>query len=186
VKKELVTNFFGKKISENKCFEEKVNFYYSFFYCNEDVSLDNINFEFKRSNGNITFKLDYNDLTKVYNGKKYLLIIFDQLLSFYDIYIGLPLLKKYDFIFEQDKKIMGFYEFKVDFKEGEIDDDEKSKKDDRKIVPGKKNYNLYIIIVVFFSFLLILYFIFIMYRKSRRKKKGFFEEEVDYEEFDKI
>ena len=186
VKKELVRDFFGKKISENKCFEEKINNYYSFFYCNEDVNLDKINFEFKRPNGNITFKLDYNDLTKVYNGKKYLLIIFDQLLSFYDIYIGLPLLKKYDFIFEQDKKIMGFYEFKVDFKEGEIDDDEKSKKDDRKIVPGKKNYNLYIIIVVFFSFLLILYFIFIMYRKSRRKKKGFFEEEVDYEEFDKI
>ena len=204
LRNEFYNRFFDKLIQENKCFEGIINNFY-FFYCNEDINLDFVYLYFTNPN-NIKFKLDYNDLIKVYNGKKYLLILFNQFYSSKKIYIGLPLLKKYDFIFDQDKKIMGFYNFKIDNKDDNIDDKKKkddndeyiddednkeidNKKNEKKIYPGyedKVHNKLYLVFLLLFLILIILYCIFISYRRNRRKKNKFYRKEFEYEEFDKI
>ena len=191
---EIYNRFLKKLINEKQCFEGK--FYnYNYLYCNEETNLDFIYLNFT-SPTKITFKLDYNDLIKVYNGKKYLLILFHPLYSSNNIYIGLPLLKKYDLIFDQDKKIMGFYNFKIDTKDDYIDDEKKkddkevdNKKKEKKINPGEEdkfNSKLYFVILLLILLLIILYCIFIIYRRNRRKKNKYYEKDFEYEEFDKI
>ena len=162
----LFNIFFELKIREGKCFEECFDNNYYFFYCNEDVSLEFIHFDFKRSNGNITFTLDYNDLTKVYNGKRYLLILFNKLISTTSFFVGLPLLKKYDFMFQQDTKIMGFYNFKID------SEDDIKKNNLKKIYP--------LILAFIFIYFGVYFYI------NLKRKKGKNQEKCEYEEMREI
>ena len=208
LKNEIYHRYFNKLINDQKCFEGNIFNYYFFFYCNEETNLDFVYLNFTNPT-KMKFELDYNDLIKVYNKKKYLLILFNHILPPKHIYIGLPLLKKYDLIFDQDKKIMGFYNFKIDNKDDYIDDDkkkddnddyidEKEKKDDKetdnkkskkKIYPDDENNinpKFYFVFLLFFLILIILYCVFIFYRRNRRKKNKLYQTDFEYEEFDKI
>ena len=96
-------------------------------------------------------------------------MVFDKNLKSDTIYLGIPFLKKYDIIFDQDKRHSGFYNFKFDFKE-----DEKEEKNDKKIIPEqfKVNYlwKKISLIIMFLIILLFIYILFYLYRDIRRKQ----------------
>ena len=73
LKNEIYHRYFNKLINDQKCFEGNIFNYYFFFYCNEETNLDFVYLNFTNPT-KMKFELDYNDLIKVYNKKKYLLI----------------------------------------------------------------------------------------------------------------
>ena len=194
--KDEISRNLKQSISRKKCYEDTIKIY-NFFYCDEDVNLDFLNFNLTNAH-NIRIKLNYKDLTKVYNGKRYILILFNNLFSSYELHIGLPLLKKYDLIFDQDKKIIGFYNFKIDYKDDYDDEDEKEKekddankkKEEKKIFPedeNKVNYKLYFVFLLVFLISVILYCFFTFYRQNKRKRRNrLHKKDFEYEIFEKI
>ena len=111
----LNKHFFEKGEYAKYCKEEKINSYYV-KYCEEKVIKDfkNISFVlpviFNDNNQSNILEFDYNDLfikapgnTNLY----YFQIIFEE--NFYSWKLGRPLFKKYPAIFDQDKRIFGFY-----------------------------------------------------------------------------
>ena len=109
-------NFFNKYIKENRCFvgrikgdEVKVTGF-KYYYCNEDVNISdmkNLTFFSKDLNSNFTF--NYKDLFYNFNGKNYFLVIFPWYMGI-QWRLGLPFFKKYEFVFNSDKKIIGVYD----------------------------------------------------------------------------
>ena len=113
LKKNLVKNFFGV----NNCNKKQINDY-DIFYCTKDAlknfkpiifklqskycpTITNANFEFTADD---LFIKDNND-----NDKYYFQIIFNTDGLFHNWVFGKPLFKKYQMVFDQDKKTYGFY-----------------------------------------------------------------------------
>ena len=116
-RKKIKELFFGQLFNESKCFKEKKYdekeemYIEHYYYCDINQNIDyskfpSIKFEF--NNPKLIFELTYKDLFKEINGKKYLTII----LKKYDDekwILGDIFLKKYNLIFNNDKKEIGFY-----------------------------------------------------------------------------
>ena len=113
LKKNLEKNFFGV----NNCNKKQINDY-DIFYCTKDAlknfkpiifklqskycpTITNANFEFTADD---LFIKDNND-----NDKYYFQIIFNTDGLFHNWIFGKPLFKKYQMVFDQDKKTYGFY-----------------------------------------------------------------------------
>jgi len=113
LKKNLEKNFFGV----NNCNKKQINDY-DIFYCTKDAlknfkpiifklqskycpTITNANFEFTADD---LFIKDNND-----NDKYYFQIIFHTDGLFHNWVFGKPLFKKYQMVFDQDKKTYGFY-----------------------------------------------------------------------------
>ena len=113
LKKNLENNFFGV----NNCNKKQINDY-DIFYCTKDAlknfkpiifklqskycpTITNANFEFTADD---LFIKDNND-----NDKYYFQIIFNTDGLFHNWVFGKPLFKKYQMVFDQDKKTYGFY-----------------------------------------------------------------------------
>ena len=119
---------FNKKIKEKKCYEVKKK--YIFYYCDDDAELEIPSLYFSNKRANISFQLEQNDLLYYYNDKQYFLIIFDlNDPTNNNIFLGYPFLKKYDMIFNIDKRHVGFYDFKINFDENEEQKKEKKEKE---------------------------------------------------------
>lgn len=181
IKKNIASKYFEEKISEGKCYEGYQS--YSFYYCDIDAKIEgNFLFEFKKTN--TIFTLTSEDLTLIYNNKKYFLIGFGNIVPQDEIYLGYPFFRKYDIIFNQDKRIAGFYNFKIDkkTKNNKSQSEEKYQNEDDEVNKAKKNLffqKLAIIILSIFCVLLFLYFIFYIYRAIKRKTKGKLMEELN-------
>ena len=110
-----------------------------------------------------------------YNNKNYLLIGFRTDIQKQDIYLGYPFFRKYDVIFNQDKRIVGFYIFKLGKKQKVEEEDIIEEKSDLPEIKWKKTNifwkKVFIGILIIFSILL-LYFLFYIYRQIKRKTKG--------------
>ena len=105
--------FFEEKIKEGKCFENYlINTYY---YCSKDINIDIGEFKFEIKKSGIYFSLDSNDLFREYNNYKFFLIVFGHDTERTNIKLGYPFLKKYDMIFDLDKRHIGFYNFKIKY-----------------------------------------------------------------------
>ena len=105
--------FFEEKIKEGKCYEKYlINTYY---YCDIDVNIDIGEFKFEIKRSGLNFSLNSNDLFREYNNKKFFLIIFGVHVAKQNINLGYPFLKKYDMIFDLDKRHVGFYNFKIKY-----------------------------------------------------------------------
>ena len=177
--------FFNQKIKENKCHRSLTSFYY--YYCDEDVDFNFNSFNFIYKFKNISFQINPSDLTYNYNGNKYFLMVFDSSLDKNSIYLGYPFMKKYDLILNQDSRIVGFYNFKIDFDKKEEEEKERKKEEEKKkkdekdedteeeeIIPDfdKPNSNKkYIVYLLFIIIIIIGYLLFLQYRKTQRKKK---------------
>ncbi len=199
---EKFKQYFINKINERKCFE--VNIKYIFYYCNEDVDINFPNLFFINKKGNMNISLDKNDLIYKYNNINYFLIAFNKKDSENDnILIGYPFLRKFDFIFDIDKKHLGYYNFKIKFDENDEikeqetekkEEEEKKEKEDKndnekkeKIIPEQfkeKNYKIYFVFLLFFIIVIIVFIIFIQYRNLRRKKG--FSQKHDFEYMEQI
>ena len=106
-------HFFNDLIKENKCFEKVVVDKKTVFYCEKSAEEDiknyfpTLNFEMKQFNK--LFELNYKDLFREKNGKFYFLVYFQEY-SFANYFtIGKIFLKKYSFTFNQDTKMIGYY-----------------------------------------------------------------------------
>ena len=110
-------NFFDDLIKNNKCYKNKINFERkNFFYyeCDVNINLDNFQqIEFIHQELSYKFILDKNDLFVDYNSKKYFLCIFEEEFgnnnqNKKNWIFGTPFVKKYNFIFNQDSKLIFF------------------------------------------------------------------------------
>ena len=177
----LNQKFFNEKISEGKCYEGYQ--LYTFYYCDEDVKIDIGEFNFKLKMKNLHFSLNTDDLILKYNNKNYLLIGFKTDIQKQEIYLGYPFFKKYDVIFNQDKRIVGFYNFKLGKKQKVKKEDIIEEKNDLPEI-NRKEKNIFlkkltIGILIFFCILLLLYCLFYIYRQIKRKTKGKLLEELN-------
>ena len=130
--------FFEEKIQEGKCYEQYlINTYY---YCDKDVNIDIGEFKFESKKSGLNFSLGSNDLFREYNNKKFFLIIFGMDIEKQNIKLGYPFLKKYDMIFDIDKRHVGFYNFKIKYEyKPNIEKEEKTDKNNNDINNENKN-----------------------------------------------
>ena len=197
IKEILKKNFFDEKIKEGKCYEDYKSFI-SIFYCDNDVIININKFYFQIiKNGPKVFFLDSNDLTVEYNNKKFFLMVFAVNFPSDQAYFGYPFFKKFDIIFNQDARHVGFYKFKIkenNYSENKDktenndkynNNDNNQNNDDNNLINNnmnkrKNDYKKFIIQLLFIivCVLFVAYFIFYIYRKIKRKSN-----EKLYEEF---
>ena len=180
IKKILKEKFFDEKIAEKKCYEGY--YVYSFFYCDKDVRIDIGEFTFELKKVNLQFSLNSDDLILEYNDKIYFLMGFGNI-PIEEAHLGYPFFRKYDVIFNQDSRHVGFYCFKIGKNKKEIKGDLPREKDDLLGNDEKEKnivFKVILLCLLIISFVFLLYFIFYIYRKIKRKTKGkLIEEELN-------
>ena len=106
----LKENFFNIYLSNNSCFEYfSDDGVYKFYICDDYINLDNFSIlSFKHKELNFSFIFNGEDLFIRKNGKLYFKIIFN---VYTEIIwqLGQTFLQKYQFTFDEDRKIFGFY-----------------------------------------------------------------------------
>ena len=103
---------------------------YSYYECDNDIDLNNFEeIEFIHQELSYKFILDKNDLFVDFKSKKYFLCIFlvedlqHSYLTSKNWILGTPFIKKYNFVFNEDSKIILFYEqIEKIIENGEIND----------------------------------------------------------------
>ena len=161
--KYLLDNFFTPLINENKCFKgqtEELGSTAYFYYCNSTTDISHFKpFSFSIHEYEYNFTLTKDDLF-VKDGDKWIfLMIFG---GIYEIVFGFPFFKKYQLVFNQDTKTVGFYR--------EISNKEKDK--DKNIGNESSNISYYIaIIILSVIFLGLLIYAIYFYFKTKSKKK---------------
>ena len=118
---EIYNNYFKSNFidkNNNNChmdfFEDKK---YKFYYCDKNVDISKLKIiKFINKIVNSSFEFNYKDLWIEFEGKLYFQIIFKNLISNNEKdnnwVFGELFLKKYLLVFNQDKKVIGFYENK--------------------------------------------------------------------------
>ena len=183
VYKKIIYNYFFKKydyIGDEICKEDKIpqKNYINYIECNNAELFDLKKFPsiyFESFEFNKTFELTYEDLFVLdeKTNKYIFLILFPTNYVETAWNLGIPFLRKYQFTFNEDKKVIGFYN--IDKKDNDKDKD-------------KENYNknwLYILIgllFIVFCGLLIFLGMFIhkcLYGEKRRKKANELDDGYD-------
>ena len=98
--------------NQSKC--EEINVNTNIFYvCDKKTKIYKLpSIQFKSRDLNFTFEMTYKDLFKEINGKLFFFFFFNKLdkNQFRFWILGKPFFKKYQFIFEQEKRLVGFYQ----------------------------------------------------------------------------
>ena len=160
----ILKKFFDERIKNKICQSKLVrDIPYHYFSCNNN--LDITQFPILKFNSkvlNYTFEFDYNDLFKKTNDGNYVfLIVFNNYFNSKWI-MGVPFLKKYQMIFDQDRAIIGFYIY--------------SKEKNR-------NLNMASIISLIFLFIIIILiglYLRILFEKRRKIRANEIDENYDY------
>ena len=163
VNESFFNEYFNKKKCENKIIKQKENNEIFYVYeCDKKININkfNENIYFYSKEFNFTFVLDKNDLFLKFNDKIYFLVFFSD--YFPNWILGEPFFKKFNMIFNQEKKIVGFYS---DFK---------------KI---KKNYDKIIIIFLLICLIVCLLFFInkIYFKKNKKIRANELEDNYVYE-----
>ena len=112
-------NFFDDLIKNGKCFEKNITIndkIYSYYECDININLNNFKpIEFIHQELSYKFILEKNDLFIDFNGRKYFLCIFleeseNPYYTTKNWIFGLSFIKKYNFVFDQDAKMILFYD----------------------------------------------------------------------------
>lgn len=156
-------NFFNEYLNNNLCFLNKDNEKFFYYIC--DIKIDKNKFKsikFYHQNFNYTFILDFDDLFIKINNKYFCLILFEKNQIRYNWYVGEIFFKKYIIVFNQEKKLIGFY-------------------------PNfyKEKFNIpisyYFVFLFFISTLILGYLLYkIIIKKKRRIRANELEENIDY------
>ena len=147
---EIEKSFFNKFINKKKCFKEIFvyeNKNVTYFVCDESVKISEmkeLKFTEKR-HLNVQFIFNYKDLFYKYKNKYYYLVVFSD-----DNFwiLGKPFFKKYQIIFDKDKKTIGYY----------------------KIYNNDNNNNFSFNKLFFVIIILIIIIIFLLYKISFKKE----------------
>ena len=158
---EFKKSFMNEQINKGVCFEKKMIYYY-IYYCDNNVDFSKLkNLYFYNKDLNYTFEFTYKDLF-YYNEldkRYYFLIIFEINTGNNRWLIGEFFFKKYQLIFNQEKKKIGLYVGKSD-----------NNNDQEETWISKNKW--YIILIVFLVILIIIISIIsYLYIKSRQKRK---------------
>ena len=162
VKKE----FFEEKMNKSECYEEtsssSVSMNFKYFYCTKYESIKEFKgIHFKNNDLDKDFFFDYNDLFIKKNNKYYFLIAFRPSTNVNWI-IGYPFFKKYEFVFQPDKKIIGTY---ISYPKGSMNDN-----------GNKTNTSVILLIclvcVLFVVISVLSIFLFKLLKKKLKKKRA--------------
>ncbi len=155
----LNENYFDFYLKNSYCSKKMSDVYLSYYYiCNKSIDIKNfpeINFHLKPFEMNFT--LTYEDLIVEYQDKYFFLIVFMEYVERFEV--GYPLMKKYQFVFDQDKKMIGLYkDFKKPF----------------------SFLNFFIFLFVFIIFCLLAFSSYVFYKKQRRKRQNEIDDNYEY------
>ena len=116
----IKNNFFNDLINNKQCLEKNItlnNKIYSYYECDVNIEINNFEpLEFIHQELSYNFILDKNDLFKDFIDKKYFLCVFleedleHSYLTKKNWILGTPFVKKFNFVFDQDSKLILFYE----------------------------------------------------------------------------
>ena len=156
-----------KKLYNEKC---KQVYYRGFrvFLCDNDIDINKLkNINIYYGYYNYTFVLKPNDLFALYNNTLYYLINFYPSSGIKIWSFGITFLKKYNFVYDQEKKAIGFY----DNKENDF---------------SKTYLKIFLIIsLIIIIILSSLYIHHIIFKKQRRIRANELEDNIDYIPYDK-
>ena len=97
-------SFFNEYYKNNNCFY--INSNKSFIYCNSNINIKKFpEIKFYNKEINYTFVLTFKDLFIKINNKYYFLIVCEN----YNWIFGIPFIKKFNPVFDQENKFIGFY-----------------------------------------------------------------------------
>ena len=155
-------NFFIEQLKINKCWSKPVtlsktstnNFIY---ICDKDVNISNVKpLKFILKDINMTFEFDYHDLFELYDDKYYFMVLLRKNENTWNL--GKPFFKKYTMVFDQDLKIIGFY-------------------NKNKIVPTNPSFIKIIFLFILIGILILL--IYLIMKNKLMKKKRYKAKELD-------
>ena len=122
------------------------------YYCDKDVDISKLKkLTFYNKNLNMTFEFDYNDLFELHDDKYYFLVLMRKNSDIW--FLGKPFFKKYQLIFNQDNKVIGFYDYK-------------------KVIPSNVFFYLRIILILILVIIIGYLFYYIIKNKFMKKKKN--------------
>ena len=176
LEKEL-DKYFNDSINNGTCFKKYIVYPYSphkFYYCEKEKYKENMKYfppiKFIHKEMNYTFELTYEDLFIEKYDKLILLIFFSDNGSSWKF--GKPFLKKYNFIMNQDHKIVSFYK-----NHGYQNNDKGNKEDGN----NKNNYILIFTLTGIVMIILIFLGIFIgKYVFKKKKRINTLDDDYDY------
>jgi hypothetical protein len=146
LKHKLIKEFFQYHSECHMIKDEKI-----YFYCDNNSGIIKFkNIIFSSEVGNYNFNLNYNDLFIKNDDKYFFLIVFPLNDDNKFWQLGKPFLKKFQFIFDQDKKLIGFY---------------------KKIYSGDFGI-IFLFILSLILIVLLGIFILIFLKKNKRKKRN--------------
>ena len=178
----IYEKFFEEYILKKECFKGEIfatkNIYY--FYCINEISLINKIkqkfpfIEFYNNETNYNFILEFNDLFYDKNNYIYFLIYFDNSINNKNsnrLIMGRPFVKKYQFSFDPDKKMIFFFN--------------NIQKKDNGLNNNQRSFIFIIIIVIStFIFICLIFFLsiklYLIKRMNRTKKAYELEDEYEY------
>ena len=161
----IYEKYFKELIYQETCFMKGISINeendYHGYWCKSEIfkKLKFPNLYFYNKDLNYTFILDKNDLFVFNEDEKifYFMLIFNNLKNKNEKWkLGIPFFKKYQFIFDLDKQLIGFIN-------GEINMDNENKN-------NKENKNKVIEIILGCIFILIIIFIYLAVRRNKIRK----------------
>ena len=154
--KKIYTFYFQKLIDKKMCFENFVknnnNTYY--YICDKNINIKDFpSLNFYNHEMNIFFNLTYNDLFIEKNNQIYFLIVFSKIEK-RDWVLGRTFMKKYQFIYDLNRKLFGFYTNK-----------------------NNSDSNIFIIIYIILTIIIIFLLLYLL-KIFKNKKKLLYAEEL--------
>ena len=149
--------FFSEYVKNFKCKFKEVNIEKSIkgdylYYCDKDINISKLKkLTFFNRNLNMTFEFDYNDLFELHDDKYYFLVLMRKESDIW--YLGKPFFKKYQLIFNQDNKVIGFYDYK-------------------KVIPNNNIFYFKLTVLIILILVVIYLIYYIMKKKFLTKKKN--------------
>ena len=178
-------HFFNDLIKAGKCFEETIidkRIEKTIFYCDKsaenDIKNDFPTLYFEMKQFNKIFELNYKDLFREKNGKIFFLIYFSEFSSREFFTIGKILLRKYFLTFNQDSKMIGYYN--EDLPGGKKKNSDKKEEENFSIISNKYFLIIIIILLIIIFGILGFYLGKIVYNKVRKKRINEVEDNYDY------
>ena len=164
----IYDNIFKDLIEKNICYMSDIfDGHYFIYYCKENDILKRkfkpIYFYHKQLN--YTFVLDYKDLFLKNNNIIYFMMVFNQYTTSFWVF-GEIFFRKYEFVFDQDKKIMGFYCNNINI--------------NRKLNNNKSLFIMIIIFILLIIIIMLLLFIKKIYNLKKKINKYVKDKELDF------
>ena len=175
-------HFFNDLIKIGKCFEVTVIDKKTIFYCDKsaqnNIKNDFPTLYFEMKQFNKIFELTYKDLFKEKNGKIFFLVYFREY-NYGDYFtIGKIFLKKYFLTFNQDIKMIGYYN--EDLPGGKKKDKDMKDEESLFIINNKFFFIIIILLLIIIFGILGFYFGKIVYKNVRKKRINEVDDNYDY------